>query len=264
MRIALLLIVWLLGGCATPAANMDRHAARLGYDRQIVAGQGFRHVVYLKPGLSEEGDILHVYLDGDGTPWLGRNQAASDPTPHRPLMLDLMAMDPVRSIYLGRPCYLGMSSEAGCSSRLWTSARYSSAVVDSMSAALDRLAVHASERVLIGYSGGGTLAMLMAERSPKTAAVITVAANLDTVRWADMHRQPSLSDSLNPATRPALSATIRQHHYAGAEDDNVPPALIRSAIAAQTQAHYTEYAGQDHACCWREVWGQILGGLSSD
>lgn len=264
MRIWLLLFVLVSGGCATPAQNMDRHAKHWAYDRQVVVGSGFQHVVYFKQGLAPVGSILHVYLDGDGSPWLSRNQVASDPTPHVPLMLDLMAQDPVSSIYLGRPCYLGLSNEPSCKPRFWTSARYSQKVVDSMTAALNKLSVSYAGLVLIGYSGGGTLAMLMAEDLPKTEAVITVAANLDTERWAAMHHQPALRESLNPAKRAALPSTIRQLHIAGAEDSNVPPALIQNAIAQQNQARFTMYAGQDHACCWSLVWREVLGSLSAD
>ncbi|MDD4978456.1 MAG: dienelactone hydrolase family protein [Gallionella sp.] len=264
MRIWLLPMVLVLVGCASPAQNISQHAAHLGYERQLVTGTEFQHVVYIKQGRAPESSILHVYLDGDGSPWLSRNQVASDPTPHVPLVLDLMAQDPVSSVYLGRPCYLGLSDGPSCKPRFWTSARYSQKVVDSMTAALNKLSVSYTGLVLIGYSGGGTLAMLMAENLPKTEAVITVAANLDTERWAAMHHQPALSESLNPAKRDALPSTIRQLHIAGAEDSNVPPALIQKAITQQNQAHFTMYAGHDHACCWRAVWREVLGSLSAD
>ena len=78
--------------------------------------------------------MLHVYLDGDGTPMLGSYPAA-DPTPRDPLVLDLMALDSTPSIYVGRPCYHGLSG-APCSPSLWTSGRYSEPVVASMAAGI--------------------------------------------------------------------------------------------------------------------------------
>ena len=264
MRIWLLPIVLVMCGCASPAQNMDQHAAHLGYDRQLVSGTEFQHVVYFKQGLAPVGSILHVYIDGDGTPWLGRKNASSDPTPHVTLMLHLMSQDPVSSVYLGRPCYLGLSASNSCSQRLWTSARYAKTVVESMTTALNNISREYSGLVLIGYSGGGTLAMLMAENLPKAEAVITVAANLDTERWTAMHHQPALSESLNPAKRDALPSTISQFHFAGAQDQNVPPQLIQQAIAQQSQPSFKVYEGQDHSCCWGEVWSDILGRLSAD
>ena len=53
--------------------------------------------------------------------------------------------------------------------------------------------------VLIGYSGGGVLAMLLAEQFPATQAVVTVAGNLDTDAWAIEHGYSPLRGSLNPA-----------------------------------------------------------------
>jgi dienelactone hydrolase len=133
-----------------------------------------------------------------------------------------------------------------------------------MSAALDRLSKDYQALVLLGYSGGGTLAMLIAERQPKTGTVITVAANLDTERWVALHKQQPLSGSLNPASRQPLPPNILQLHFAGGRDDNVPPSLVRDAIAQQQGATFKIYPKQDHGCCWRDVWKEILGELTAD
>jgi hypothetical protein len=255
-------VVAQLSACASPAQRMDERAVDLGYRRVVVRGDGFSHVAYIKDGRGTT-NTLHVYLEGDGTPWIRKRVAASDPTPRTPLMFDLMSLDPAPSVYLGRPCYHGLKSKA-CTPDMWTDKRYSEAVVASMSAALDRLSVDYQALVLLGYSGGGTLAMLLAERQRKTDTVITVAANLDTERWAAMHRQQALSDSLNPATRRSLMPNIRQMHYAGGRDDNVPPLLVREAITHQQRAIFKVFPKQDHSCCWQEAWPEILGALSAD
>ena len=265
MKLALLSLIGMqLVACASPSQRMDERAADLGYSRVVVRGEGFDHVAYFKQGIAPANSILHVYLDGDGTPWLRKHVPATDPTPHNPMMLDLMSLDPSTSVYLGRPCYQGLNQDKACIPEVWTDGRYSDAVVASMAAALDRLSADYSAFVLLGYSGGGTLAMLMAERLPKTETVITVAGNLDTARWAEFHKQQPLSGSLNPATRPSLPSRIRQMHFAGADDDNVPPALIHDSIALQQGARFKVFPKQDHSCCWREVWPEILGELTSD
>ena len=261
MRIWLLPIVLVMCGCASPAQNMDQHAAHLGYDRQVVTGTEFQHVVYIKQGRAPVGSILHVYLDGDGTPWLRKSLVAIDPTPRNPMMLELMSLDQAPSVYLGRPCYHGLNKSKACTPDLWTDQRYSETVVASMAAALDKAALKYRTLVILGYSGGGALAMLLAERQPKIEAVITVAANLDTVRWAALHKQQPLSGSLNPATRPPLAPRIRQMHFAGEDDDNVPPYLMRDAIAQQLNAMFKVFPKQDHRCCWKDVWKEILVGL---
>ena len=260
----LLLVVAQISGCASPSQRIDDRAADLGYRRVVVRGEGFSHVAYIKNGRATPNSALHVYLEGDGTPWVSKRVAAADPTPRTPLMLELMFLDPAPSLYLGRPCYHGLNKAKACTPDMWTDKRYSEAVVASMSAALDRLSVDCQALVLLGYSGGGTLAMLLAERQPKTETVITVAANLDTERWAALHMQQPLTGSLNPATRPPLPSHIRQMHFAGGRDDNVPPTLVRDAIAQQQGAIFKVFPKQDHSCCWRDVWKEILGGLAAD
>lgn len=255
-------LIVIIPGCASPAQRMDEQAVVLGYRKLIVPGEGFEHVAYLKQGQAATGAVLHVYLESDGTPWARKHLAAFDPTPRKPVMLALMALDTMPSLYLGRPCYHGLSQTAVCTPDLWTAARYSEKVVASMSTALIQLAEGYQSVILMGYSGGGTLAMLLAERLPKTKAVITLAANLDTERWAALHDE-QLTGSLNPAKRPPLPPHIKQQHFAGGEDDNVPPALIRDAVAHQRGADFKVFEKFNHACCWQEVWPEILGNLTA-
>lgn len=260
-------LIFLLGltlqmaGCATLAQRMDERAVALGYRRLVVSGDSFEHVAYIKQG--QAGAVLHVYLEGDGTPWARKHLAAFDPTPRKPVMLALMALDTLPSVYLGRPCYHGFNKAIGCTPDLWTGARYSEAVVASMAAALTQLADGYQSVILIGYSGGGTLAMLLAERFAKTRMVVTIAANLDTERWAALHGE-QLPGSLNPARRPPLPAHIKQQHFAGGEDDNVPPALIRDAVAHQPGVRFKMFEKLNHGCCWQAVWPEILDTLIMD
>ena len=243
-----------LTACRTPAARFADEAAALGLRAEIVEGTEFRHVV-LRPA-RPAGPRLNVYLDHDGTPWLGVTPTG-DPTPRNTLTLRLLALDTAPALYLGRPCYLGLRTDPGCGPELWTSARYSERVVASMAAALERLiaAGGISQVAFFGYSGGGALAMLLAARIPQTVAVVTVAANLDVDAWADHHGWPRLTGSLNPA-RIAHPDGILRRHYAGARDTAVPPELIRRAAPAGDRV--AVIAGYDHVCCWVELWPGVL------
>ena len=253
-------IVWLasallcLAACRTPAARFTDEAAALGMRAEIVQGTDFRHVV-LRPA-RPVGPRLNVYLDHDGTPWLGETPAA-DPTPRDTLTLRLLALDTAPALYLGRPCYLGLQADPGCGPELWTSARYSERVVASMAAALGRVVTRGgiSQVAFFGYSGGGALAMLLAARTPQTVAVVTVAANLDVDAWADHHGWPRLTGSRNPARIVHPDAILRWH-YAGARDTAVPAELIRRAAPAGDRV--VVIAGYDHVCCWAELWPSVL------
>jgi hypothetical protein len=245
-------------GCSAPAADFARRAEELGFTATLVQGTSLSHVVFRPPGPA--GRRVHVYLDSDGTPWLG-GVPANDPTPRRPLILGLMARDPEARLYLGRPCYHGLANAPGCSDALWTSARYSVRVVDSMAAALRRIVASEgiAEIVWFGYSGGGSLAVLLAPRFPESRAVVTVAANLDIEAWADGHRVPRLEDSLNPARQPPLSDRVVQIHYAGGRDRIVPVDVVRRGFAGT--GRLVVLPDFDHVCCWETAWSAILDEL---
>ena len=244
----------MLSGCATPAQHFETVATDYGFSPQTVAGQSFEHRIYANSeSLQKLQKELHVYLDGDGTP------GNSDPTSSNPLILSLMAQDKAPSILLGRPCYHSLNRLPICHEMLWTSKRYSKEIVDSMVAALKGwLQKYPAQKViLIGYSGGGALAALMADKIPTVQTVLTVAANLDVDGWSQAHGYPPLSESLNPITEKKLSSRIRQIHLAGSDDDIVPAAIVKS-YSDQQQAYYHLFPDFDHQCCWEEVWQKIL------
>ena len=250
----------LLGGCTTPAERFSQTAATMGLERSVVTGAGFRHALFWR-NRGRAGAVLHVYIDGDGTPDIGGYPAA-DPTSRNPLTLRLLALDPGPAVLLGRPCYDGLADDAGCRPALWMDERYSEAVVSSMAAALRGILAQDSYRQVawFGHSGGGTLAVLLAARVPETAAVVTVAANLDIDAWsASRHARP-LSGSLNPARQPALPAGIVQRHFAGARDEVVPPEVTRKGLGAGVQL--TVVPDYDHRCCWEKMWPGMLAELA--
>jgi hypothetical protein len=247
----------LLAACVSPAHRWRQRVHQAGFTLAVTSGRPFRHVVLEKPEAPSR--VLHVYLDGDGTPWEGRAPAA-DPTPRDTLVLELMRLDDRPSLYLGRPCYHGLD-DAGCGTPLWTSERYSDAVVSSMATALrpHLRAANADRVVLIGYSGGGALAMLLAARVAETLAVVTVAGNLDTDAWTAHHRYVRLTGSLNPAAQPPLPPRLHQRHYVGTRDRVVPPSILDGAVESAT---VVRVPGFDHVCCWTRIWPSILADLA--
>ncbi|HEY3487583.1 MAG TPA: alpha/beta hydrolase, partial [Gammaproteobacteria bacterium] len=134
--LSLVLLGAVLTACASAPVRVDRQAEKSGFEKSIVHGKGFRHVVYENRWAGKSGDIVNVYIEGDGNPWIMGRFIAQNPTPAKPLMLRLMALDPAPEIYLGRPCYFGLHKDTGCEKKYWSSDRYSAAVAESMVAAL--------------------------------------------------------------------------------------------------------------------------------
>lgn len=254
-----------LGGCLNAGLrSYQETAVAQGLAPIEILGDGFNHRVYLNAAARSGAGPLHLYIDGDGIPWRGPGRPAMQPTGRNPLVLRLMALDPAPAAYLGRPCYLDAYDPAVCHPWHWTHGRYGEAVVASMVAATSHLAedLGRHELVLIGYSGGGTLAMLMAARLPGVQAVATLGANLDLDAWVETHGYSPLRGSLDPATQPALPGRIAQWHWVGSADTEVPPAVVESGLRHQPTAHLEILDGIDHRCCWEQAWPGLLGRLT--
>ena len=207
--------------------------------------------------------MLHVYIEGDGQPFLAPTTVALDPTPRDPLMLRLMALDPAPSLYLGRPCYFGLSNDRGCDPSYWTLRRFSPEVVESLADVLrsEMIRANAHEVELYGHSGGGTLAVLLAARIPDVTRVITIGATLDTAAWCALHGYTPLLGSLNPAELAPNPEPTRVLHLVGSQDTNTPPELVESAAArGGARGSVRVVRGYTHNCCWQEIWESVLGG----
>ena len=251
-----------LCGCVNPADRAAHFAGRHQLSGAVIEGAGYRHEIFTRS--SSPPGVLYVFIDGDGSPWVrGGMQVASDPTPASTLALELATQTPHSVLYLGRPCYFHVRRDSGCSPEVWTSARYSDRVVESMAAAINRYTAASGffELVLIGYSGGGTLAVLIAPRVPATRAVVTIAANLDVAAWVRRHGYLPLDESLDPSTQPPLPDSLPQWHLVAGHDRNVPAHISRSYLERIPPERIWRYADFDHTCCWVEQWHEIFARL---
>jgi len=257
----LVLSTVLICACASPAHRIDAVARNANFQKQVEWGSGFRHVIYRNAAATQTG-VLHVYIEGDGTPYRRPDTAASDPTPRNPLMLRLMVLDPTRSIYLGRPCYFEPNRDRACDPIFWTLRRYGPEVLDSMAAVLRLEAERAgADRIeLFGHSGGGTLAVLLSQRLNNVTRVITLGANLDTAAWCKLHHYTPLSGSENPAdTQPQPNpGGIQILHLVGTDDTNTPPSLVIAAAHARGDEPVRVVAHFSHSCCWETTWADVL------
>jgi hypothetical protein len=229
----------------------------------IVAGDRFQHRLIRNHAdrIKLESDTLIIFLEGDGVPWINSgNTPSNDPTPRKPLAFNLFLKTQLPAWYLTRPCYNELLQ--GCDSNDWTYGRYSEQVVSSLfrviqSQLAESMSQHTHRKIiLIGYSGGGALAVLIAARLPLVTGVITIAANLDTQAWTELHRYEPLSLSLNPADLAALSLPL--FLMSGDQDANVPYSSITRFLERQPKTVVQRFANYDHVCCWEHKWPDLL------
>ncbi|MGH8499694.1 MAG: alpha/beta fold hydrolase, partial [Methylococcales bacterium] len=138
-------------------------------------------------------------------------------------------------------------------------------VVDSMARALrNYLASHNySQLVFAGYSGGGTLAVLLASHFPETVAVVSLAGNLNTDQWTEYHQYSTLEGSQNPARLPPLPVSVKEMHFVGGNDDNILPGFVVPRKYSRANVEVTILENFDHTCCWEKIWPSILKRIAS-
>ena len=251
-----------VGACTGGGDRVAGQAREAGLVAAVRQGAGFRHVVFRSRAAAD--GILHVYLGGDGRAWLTPRRVAADPTPRESVALALMARDPAPAVMVGRPCYHGLAAHGRCGPRYWTTRRYAPEGVASMAVVIEAERRRGAGRprpvLLVGYSGGGTLAVLLAEVLAGVRGVVTVAGNLDVGAWTRHHGFSPLAGSLDPAARPPLPAHLPRLHLAGARDTEVLAAWTRRFAAGRPGAAVRVVEGFDHACCWEAAWPALLEG----
>jgi len=201
---------------------------------------------------------LSVYIEGDGAAWYSPYHPPADPTPTKLLVLDMAMADRSTAVaYLARPCqFLDAMVLRDCSPKHWTSDRFSPALVEQMDQALDALkrASGASRLRLIGYSGGGVIATLLAARRQDVQQFVTVAAPLRLKAWVTHHAVTPLIGSDPESLTGTLPSAV---HFVGGRDRVVPPEIV-APFAARTLGRLVVLPDYDHACCWSRDWPQLL------
>lgn len=240
-------------------AEADALAGHHGWTELWLEAGSFDLLSYV-PEQGDRGKDLTVYIEGDGRPWITRTQQADDPTPRTPRVLELALSDSTHTAYLARPCqYLPPSRLQACNPDFWSLARYGEDVVEAIDTALDALRARggADGLRLVGYSGGGQLAILAAARRDDVRSIITIVSNLDHALWTRNLGVTSLRASLNAADVARAVQHIPQVHFLGEEDTNVSTGVLDSYLARMTDTTRSRVIivpEFTHACCWRDAW----------
>lgn len=241
-----------------------QRAAQAGWEQGVVDA-GLFHLTMFYASSTTEVETVYIYIEGDGLAWLNRSTPSLNPTPTNPVALDLALKHGAGAVYLARPCQYGGADDAPCAdNKWWTSGRFAPEVIDATAMAVDRIKgiYGARNVVLVGYSGGGAVAALVAARRADVAELVTVAGNLDTGAWTALHNVSPLSGSLNPADQWAALRHIPQRHFVGGADKAVPPQIAHAYAAHFPEGQrpaIIEREGYDHSCCWVDNWPGLYG-----
>ena len=258
-----------LAGCATisgaldPQTKVNQIADQACFSKESIPTHVFKLAAYTR--LENQGKPLTVYIEGDGRAWLSKTRLANDPTPFHPLVLTLAALDRSPNVvYLARPCqYDSTAYEKPCESSYWSDKRFSEEVIASTDEAIDVLSkrVGASQINLIGYSGGGAVAVLVAARRHDILSLRTIAGNLDHEAVNRRQGVSPLNGSLNAIDTAVQVSTIPQEHLVGAKDKIVPGSVAQDFARRANNPScikIIEIPEASHSSGWVEAWPEIL------
>jgi alpha-beta hydrolase superfamily lysophospholipase len=114
--------------------------------------------------------------------------------------------------------------------------------------------------VLVGYSGGGVIAALVAARRRDVTLLITLVAPLDPADWTRRMGLSPLEGSQSPMDHAQALAGVPQVAFAGERDAIVPADSIRSAfgkLGSGAMARLIVIPDFDHRCCWVRDWKHL-------
>ncbi len=213
---------------------------------------------------ANKNNLLIVYLEGDGHSRDSEYALSNDPTPYQPLGLQLALADPREHVlYIARPGqYTPRSQDPHCNSKYWSTHRFSQEVIDSTNAVIHQFKKQNQKIQLIGFSGGGGLAILVAAHREDIHSIITVAGDLDHVAMTRYHKTLPLTHSFNPIAFASSLNTIPQLHLVGKKDVIVPSFIAKRFLKASENAEINVVKMQlmdaGHHTGWLAQWRPIL------
>ena len=268
-RLTFFLIIGTIGGCGTLSVdNRHKNAVEIatvaGFHAISLNTAQFDLAGFYKIPAAPRSTLAALYIEGDGYAWVNRYTPSRNPTPKNPLGLKLATLDGSKNVlYLGRPCqYRVITPQSNCLQKYWTSHRFAKEVMASYHQALDELKRRFGFEGfhLVGFSGGGTVATLLAADRGDVRSLRTVAGNLDHVALSKAHRVSILRGSLNPLDIAPTLRALPQIHYSGHADRVVPPWVA---------THFAQAVGEGkclktrvikkatHLSGWLPIWEEL-------
>jgi len=241
------------------ARDPNTIAEPAGLHQAYIQTEVFKLASYQR--LRQAAAPINIYIEGDGHAFC-RYKVSNDPSPHQPTMLQIAALDPNPNVvYLARPCqYSAQDLKTVCDAKYWTYARYSATVVNAIDQAITKIKQQSQKINLIGFSGGGTIVVLIAAQRHDVASIRTIAGNLDLIAMQNYHHTTPLYESLDPITVAAKVKNIPQLHFVGAKDHVVPTFIAKNFCQAAgiDPKHVIVLPTAGHHNGWASIWPELL------
>jgi pimeloyl-ACP methyl ester carboxylesterase len=127
-----------------------------------------------------------------------------------------------------------------------------------MASALDaiKLRYKAKGFELVGYSGGGAVALLLASQRDDVVSVQTLAGNIAVTAWSQLMGLTPLKGSLDPVDFADRLRSIPQRHLVGDKDDVVPRSVASAYLSKLGDSKCVEVVTvhADHQAGWTASW----------
>jgi dienelactone hydrolase len=262
------MLAMLLGAMLSGCTSLDRSeraemlASSAHLTREYVDAGPFVLTTYSR--VVQPHMPIRIYIEGDGSAWVSVNEPSLDPTPRRPTGLELAASDPAPNVvYIARPCqFTTTSTNRNCGVPYWTGKRFAPEVIDSMNKAVDHFAkrIPGQSVELVGFSGGGAVAVMVAAHRHDVASLRTVAGNLDDEYVNQLHSVSSMPESENAIDFAREIGTVPQIHFSGAADTVVPPSVGQRFVDAVGSSCGRLIVVPDvaHNDGWTHIWPTLL------
>ena len=264
-HIALILLLLLSSACAQTSpeiwANMAENASTHNFQAKTFNVKPFLLSGLLKNTPGKNTDLV-VYIEGDGAALTSARKIAYDPSPSQAQGYELAILDPApRVLYLARIGQFQPNQTGPLYQKYWAEERFSLDAIEAANEAINQAKVQtASTSIhLIGFSGGGGIATILAERRDDVKSLVTVAGLLDINWWVTTFAYKPLNGSLNPADRAAMISTLPQIHFNGKADKVIPPEM---ATQFKQKTDFLDFRiitlPNDHYTGWTKIWPKIL------
>lgn len=236
-------------------------AAANKFEQKLVESGDFVVTTYQR--INDKNLPYVFYLEGDGRAFIGRYNISDNPTPGRPMLLKLAILDDRPNVvYIARPCqYTPLEQSPKCQQVYWTDKRMAEEIITSVNGAIEAISKE-KDVSLVGFSGGGGVAVLIAARNKHVKNIITIAGNLDHIAFNKHHNATPMTGSLNPIDYAEQISHIPQLHLSGGKDKRVPSFIAISYVAKSAAKNVLQKTiiNAEHMKGWEEVWPKLLNG----